>query len=416
MEENFKYYDSSEAEQYTFYRIPKALFTEDIFSGLSCEAKVIYGLMLDRMSLSLKNNWIDEQGRVYIYFKLQDIMNYVSCSHDKAVKLLAELDVAKGIGLIERRKQGMGRPDMIYVKSFTTEQSKNKNAKQLCEKAEAAKTSENQKSIQQEDLGKIECQTWEKQKPGIQKNGILDFRKSETNNTELNNTELNLIYPSICQALYQNDRIDRWEQRQKYKEFLRENIDYPILCNFDSEDMTDELLELMLDILCTTKTHIKIGTKDVPVEAVKNRFMKLNIFHIAYVIDSIKYNTTKIHNIKAYLLTSLYRSLDTLDMKIQNRIAHKILRKNVEYDILVQQHTMEKERIDEILELMAEAICTQTASMLIGGERILPHLVRKRFLYLNMFHIEYILDSMEKIQQISVISKLTCLQQFTTHP
>ena len=67
---NFDYYYTNEAEQFNFYRIPKVLFTDPRFSKLSVEAKVLYGLLLDRMSLSLKNDWIDEDGKVYIYFKL----------------------------------------------------------------------------------------------------------------------------------------------------------------------------------------------------------------------------------------------------------------------------------------------------------------------------------------------------------
>jgi hypothetical protein len=119
----FSYYFGDEADTYSFYRIPKALFSDPGFAGVSCEAKVLYGLMLDRMSLSIKNNWLDKQNRVFIYFTLEDAMECLNCGHDKGVKLMAELDAAKGIGLIERVKQGLGKPCKIYVKNFirTTE-------------------------------------------------------------------------------------------------------------------------------------------------------------------------------------------------------------------------------------------------------------------------------------------------------
>ena len=105
----FDYFHGYESEQFAFYRIPKVLFTDDYFKDLSSDAKVLYGLMLDRMSLSIKNNWIDEEDRVYIIFTLEQVMQYMNCGRDKGMKTLAELDTKKGIGLIERVKQGFGK-------------------------------------------------------------------------------------------------------------------------------------------------------------------------------------------------------------------------------------------------------------------------------------------------------------------
>lgn len=98
---SFDYFHGCESEQFTFYRIPKVLFTNDYFKGLSSDAKVLYGLMLDRMALSVKNHWIDDKDRVYIIFTLEQVMEYMNCGKDKGVKILAELDTEKGIGLIE---------------------------------------------------------------------------------------------------------------------------------------------------------------------------------------------------------------------------------------------------------------------------------------------------------------------------
>ena len=112
------YFYGHEAEQYAFYRIPKTLISDPRFRNISIDAKLLYGLMLDRMSLSVKNEWIDDFGRVYIYFVLDEIQDLLQCGHEKAVKLLAELDSEKGIGLIERVKRGQGKPTIIYVKQF----------------------------------------------------------------------------------------------------------------------------------------------------------------------------------------------------------------------------------------------------------------------------------------------------------
>lgn len=118
MKPKFNYFFGQEAEQFTFYCIPKVLFTNDLFHNLSCDAKVLYGLMLDRMGLSIKNQWLDEFNRVFIYFTLEDVQKHMNCGHNKGVKIMAELDSEKGIGLTERVKQGLGKPAKIYVKNF----------------------------------------------------------------------------------------------------------------------------------------------------------------------------------------------------------------------------------------------------------------------------------------------------------
>ena len=114
----YPFFYGQEAEQFTFYRIPKVLITDDRFKKLSTDAKLFYGLMLDRMALSMKNNWVDEAGRVYIYFPIEQVMEVMHCSKEKAVKILAELDEKNGVGLIKRVRQGQGKPSLIYVKNF----------------------------------------------------------------------------------------------------------------------------------------------------------------------------------------------------------------------------------------------------------------------------------------------------------
>ena len=115
---NFDYYYGIEAEQFSFYRVPRLLIKDERFKGLSSDAKLLYGLMLDRMSLSMKNQWLDEEGRAYIYYSLDDIMEALGCSNKKAISIMKELDTDAGIGLIEKKRQGQGKPTMIYLKQF----------------------------------------------------------------------------------------------------------------------------------------------------------------------------------------------------------------------------------------------------------------------------------------------------------
>lgn len=123
------YYYGYEAEQFSFYRIPKLLFTDSRFAGISTDAKLLYGVLLDRMSLSMKNGWHDEQGRVYIIFTLDDVAETLGYKTEKAIKLFNELDTKKGVGLIERVRQGQGRASLIYVKNFAGEKQTSERPK-----------------------------------------------------------------------------------------------------------------------------------------------------------------------------------------------------------------------------------------------------------------------------------------------
>ena len=114
----FDYFYGAEAEQFSFIRLPKLLFKDRHFRSLSFEAKVVYGILLDRISLSVKNDWIDEENRVYISYTVSALAEEIGCSRDKAGRILSELDSVKGIGLVERKRRGLGRPDIMYVKNF----------------------------------------------------------------------------------------------------------------------------------------------------------------------------------------------------------------------------------------------------------------------------------------------------------
>ena len=166
----FGYFHDYESEQFAFYRIPKVLFTDEYFRNLSSDAKVLYGLMLDRMALSIRNNWVDNEGKVYIIFTLEQVMEYMNCGKDKGVKILAELDTDKGIGLIERVKRGLGKPTIIYVKSF------------VYRKEKVLDSAENDNRSQ--EVGKAEVKSSEKPKSGSRKNRSQECGKTEVQQSE----------------------------------------------------------------------------------------------------------------------------------------------------------------------------------------------------------------------------------------
>ena len=114
IERSLDYFYGQAGELFSFYRIPKALFQEQRFQTLSTDAKTLYGILLDRMSLSAKNGWLDEQGRVFIIFTIEDVKRALCCADNKATKMLRELEE---FGLIERKRRGLGKPSLVYVQA-----------------------------------------------------------------------------------------------------------------------------------------------------------------------------------------------------------------------------------------------------------------------------------------------------------
>ncbi|RKJ77780.1 replication initiator A domain-containing protein [Butyricicoccus sp. 1XD8-22] len=359
---NLDYFYGNEAEQYSFYRIPKALFMDKRYKGICVEAKVLYGLMLDRMSLSLRNGWLSSEGRVYIYFTMEDAMAQISCGHNKAVKLFADLSA---IGLIERVKQGQGRPARIFVKNFVLPLEP-----EPAPEPEPPQVPESPKNpeLPSEPSPPINGQTSEKRKPeppdmekpltsdnrkpafpdipeGLISDkgksappiaGSLDCTKAEANKTNKNHTEgsetdLSTLPPapvprgksdSACQR--EQRRRMRMDERDAYRTLIELNIDYPDLLRmypYDAE-ILDGYVELMVDACCTRREFIRVDQEDKPAEVVKSHFLKLTGEHISYVLDCMRDNPTKIGNIKAYTLTALYNAPMLMSQYYTSRASH----------------------------------------------------------------------------------------------
>ena len=341
----FEYFRGMEAEQYSFYRVPKVLFTAECFKELSCEAKVLYGLMLDRMSLSIKNRWFDEEDRVYIIFTIEEIMELLGCGRQKAVKNLAELDSEKGIGLIEKKRLGLGRPNVIYVKNFMLKDTPEMEEK-YPESAENTKKYENQTSrsmkTELSEVPESNFQKYENQTSGSVKTILQEVPESNGNKTDNNNTEYSdidfsktdisdtedyLSYPSYAAGKTKEETMDEIERMNAYRTLIRENISYEAFEHrgYGTKEEVDELVELMVEAMMLPKGQlIRIAGADRPAEIVKSRFMQLRYPHIEYVTECLKNNTTKVGNIKAYLLTTLYNSVMTMDHYYHAEVNHDL--------------------------------------------------------------------------------------------
>lgn len=259
------YFYGAQADQFAFYRIPKALFTDERFKSISAEAKILYGILLDRMSLSRKNGWLDEQGRVFIIFTLEEVMEAIGCADQKATKLLNELD--SKAGLIERKRQGLGKPNLIFVKNFV-----DNSAGSIPPAPESRiKTRENH------DSADVNFTTPES-------------RKSRGSNTDSNYTDLSETeaypFPSGQAGGHGQAPVDKMgrdmDEREQYRAILEENLEYDILLenNPYDQDTIAEIMELLLDTICSKRQYIRIAGDDKPREVVKSQFLKLNCTHM----------------------------------------------------------------------------------------------------------------------------------------
>lgn len=303
------YFYGDESEEFIYFKIPRLLITDQKFKHVSTDAKLLYGILLDRMGLSAKNNWYDDSGRVYIYYTVDEICQDMCCGRDKAMKLLAELDRGKGIGLIERIKQGQGRPTKLYVKRFTTRTAPPKPAPPTP-----------RDFLPNSDVDFSDVQRSEKSTSRSRKSRRPEVEKNDPNHTKKNHPDFSHPDPSIPPLSSPGAAmgIDRNEQREEVKA----NIDFEILRDAHPYDDVESLLELMVDVLCSTAPTMRIAGEVLPTETVKQRFRKLDSSHIEYIIEAMSQTTTKINNIRAYLLTALYNAPVTMGPYYSAAVRH----------------------------------------------------------------------------------------------
>lgn len=296
------YFYGDDAEQFTYFRIPRQLITNPMFKYISTDAKLLYGMLLDRMGLSVKSEWYDADGRVFIYYTVEEICEDLTCGRDKAMKLLAELDVGKGIGLIERIKQGQGKPTKIYVKRFTT-----------------GTVTPRQKRVPPPPPPEVDFSDVQRSEFSTSRSRdrrYQEVEKSAPSNNNLNQTDFIHTDPSIYPA--GADRMDRCECRAR----IEENIGYDALKQQHPYDDLDNIVDLLIDVVTSTAAAVRIGREQVPMGVVRERFLKLDMSHIEYVLECLRQTKTEIRNIRAYLLTTLYNAPVTIGPYYSAAVRH----------------------------------------------------------------------------------------------
>lgn len=281
------YFYGQAGELFSFFRIPKALFQEQRFQNLSTDAKTLYGILLDRMSLSVKNEWFDKKGRVFIIFTIEDVKRTLCCADNKAMKLFRELEK---FGLVERKRRGLGKPSLVYVKNFSSESSK-----------ESVKNRDNDDSCG----SKIACQD------PVKSRGI----KKKENKTKMNNTNLIL-----------SDESEKMKNRELLEEYFSHSLEIDLLLRLypDDEDTIYQIVNLLVDTCDSKRKLIRIAGDDKPAEVVCSRLKKLNADHIRFVLNCLAENTSPIRNMKQYLLAALFNAPTTMQLYYQNKVNHDL--------------------------------------------------------------------------------------------
>ena len=375
------YYYGIESEQFAFFRIPKLLMTNSRYKVLSVNAKMLYGLMLDRMSLSRRNNWIDEEQKVYIIYSVEEAADELGCSKPTAVKAMSEL---KEIGLIEKKRRGQGCPDHIYVMNFISyvenaddekikedndtekfQKLKNLTSENISENESNAplngqvesytidankksgemrddnkenndnedslNDSQNLKSLNSKNLNS-EILNSKNFTSGNKVFSLLEEKNFAPNNTEYNNIEKSNNSNHINQRKNRripemSDDMDSMDETAKYTQIIRENIEYDIYMQDEkwrNREMFEELYQIICDVVCVPRKTIRISGEEYPYELVKGKFLKLRASHLEYVILCMERNTTKVGNIKSYLITALYNAPNTIKHYFNAEVNHDL--------------------------------------------------------------------------------------------
>ena len=275
---------------FCFYKLPKPFFEEDKFINLSSDMKILYSLMLDRSGLSAENGWIDEKGRVYIIFTIDDVKKHIGCSDKKAINIMNDFE--KVYFLIERKRQGLGKPNIIYVKNIIEEPVDNYVDKPIDKKF-------------------LKC-----------KNYISDMSKLQCNNNDINHDYIdNRLSCLSCEC--SEKEFNNLSQHQNIEKYFKDKFEYDIIIQkkYIDKKIVDEIINVMVKTYYSKKETFRISGIEKPKEKVINQFMNMNSGHIEYIVECVMKNINSIKNMHQYLLTAIYNAPITIDEYYRNLVA-----------------------------------------------------------------------------------------------
>ena len=314
----FPYLTGKEADKYQFYKVPQLLFTDDKFIELSCESKLLYGILLDRCGLSKKNKWFDDDGKIYVILRQDEACEKLRIGKDKAIKTFNELEK---IGLILRKKQGQGKPTKIYVCDFSSFIDDTEAQTSAIESEIEVKTSENPMSEKSDvcESNNIEVLTSENPMSAPRENrGLSSYYMNQTNISQTQS-----IYQ--CGESKPKSENDGWtdEEQDEFEADVKEQIEYDVLLTQGIEQSTlDLIVDIIVEAYNPQANPLKINGQLVSPTSVIRQYGKLNSEHIKYILNCISEVSAKkrIKDLRGYLRTSLYNAPHTMELHTSNEV------------------------------------------------------------------------------------------------
>ncbi len=323
----FNYYYGTEADQFSFIRIPRIMLTNETFASLSMAAKVLYGVLLDRMSLSRKNGWSDEENRVFIIYQVGEIQEDLGFSKKKAIDLLSELEK---FGLLEKKRRGHGLPNVLYVKSFMPNIMSRSADMGISDqdasdsRSDDAGTSDQEyadsRSAENGTSRSVVFSTQEVPETAPLKNKTYKNYTEDKSNHIISGEDV-MGFDEMQTA---DDLMAEDPEVQEYDALIRENIRYEdlLITHPEESDLIEGIVQLILETELTHQAYILIASNCYPSELVKRRFLKLRYRHIEYVLLCLHRNTTKVKNIRKYLLAALFNASSTMESYYRAEVNH----------------------------------------------------------------------------------------------
>ena len=377
------YFYGDKVRMKRFIRMPRALMDE-VSGDISTDVKYLYTLMLDRVSLSMRKGWRDNDGRVYIYFTLKDAERQLKVGKNKAVNLFKRLEE---LDLIRRRRQGQGKPARVYVRRLVKgpkenapdsaevsapepENAPKAEAMKAAPSAEAApmpeptpeapETLPKEIEIPVEDV-KLPAPATEEQRDqsatlaetapaapdgiarlladcavGVRRLGdILSQRLTSGGEIPVNVGNAAIAAPDVRKESvgkpiiqsYVRDLTyegDRWRNVNLIRGEIEENVNLSVLKNKDFSDIEQlcGYMDIMVDACCGQTPTVRINGSEYSRAMVRQRMYEPDATHLEYVLERMKECAPKVRNIRAYLLTALYNSYDTIDLYYEAKVSH----------------------------------------------------------------------------------------------
>ena len=322
------YFSRSDAETLSFFKLPKALFTEEKYIPMSAEAKVLYAFLLDRLSLSLANEWFDKNGNAFIIYTLKEIQEAFHTSRPSAIKRLDELEAAD---LLKRSQSGIGRASKIYLKKLVIE-PKEEDTDPSDDTEESGPEDEKTARVKNFDTDENDAPEAEN---SVSNNFTRRVKKIDTIKTDISKTDYSKesIYlsevaepmdGSILQESESSEdppsaSVTVQEQPADYNTYYTRQFNIDKLMNKPEHSsnklLLQEIVRLCADMTsaCDRSAFVTIGKHSYSSQEARERFMRLSGEDIEYFLDCFGNTCSQIHNPKAYILTSLFNAPLTIN-------------------------------------------------------------------------------------------------------